>query len=153
MAKLEKLLDQAAPHLDAGETVLSAIEGSYEVERFGADSVRAGIFMATEKRVVFYAKKMTGYDLESFPYKGISSFERGKGMMGGTLKFHASGNSVSVKWIQSKNLDEFVTVVKQHMDEASRSPSPPPSEGRSGRSHGSVEQAGRTQRRRNPLRG
>ena len=34
----------------------------------GTDSVRKGSFIATDRRILFYAKKMGGYDLESFPY-------------------------------------------------------------------------------------
>ena len=125
MAKIDKLLEQAGPHLDEGESVLSAVEGAYEVERLGADSVRRGVLLATETRLVFYAKKLTGFDLESFPYKTVSSFERGKNINGGILKFHASGNSVSVKWIRSPNLDEFVTMVKGRIDEAHTASSAP----------------------------
>jgi hypothetical protein len=35
--------------------------------------------------VLFFAKKVGGYDLESYPYGNISSLEQGKTMMGGTL--------------------------------------------------------------------
>jgi Bacterial PH domain len=50
--------------------------------------------MATDDRVVFFAKKMGGYDLEVFPYKNITSIETGKGMGGHHVKFFASGNEV-----------------------------------------------------------
>jgi hypothetical protein len=78
MAKLEKLVEQVQTHLDEGEKVLVAVRGSYEIERMGQDSVRKGIFAATDHRLVFYAKKMTGYDFEVFPYENISSIEMGK---------------------------------------------------------------------------
>lgn len=118
MAKLDKLVAKASEHLDDGEEILEAVDGTYETEVMGTDSARAGVLLATDNRLLFYAKKMTGFELESFSYKTISSFERGKSMMGGTLKFHASGNSVSMKWISAKNLDEFVSTVKSKMDEA-----------------------------------
>ena len=124
MASLDKLVEQAKSHLDEGESVLLAIDGQYEVERFGADSIRSGVLIATERRLVFYAKKLTGYDLESFPYKTLSSFERGKNMMGGTLKFHSSGNTVSMKWIKASNLDDFVTVVRENMNAAQSTSAP-----------------------------
>ena len=71
----------------------------YETKIMGSDSVRKGILAATDRRMVFFAKKVGGYDLESFPYGNISSLEQGKNMMGGLLKFFASGNTVSMKWI------------------------------------------------------
>lgn len=66
----------------------------------GSDTVRTGIFLATDRRLVFYAKKMTGYDFESFPYASISSFEQSKNMMGYSFRFFASGNTVSMKCIK-----------------------------------------------------
>ena len=118
MAKIEKLVERASEHLDDDEQILEAVDGQYETERMGTDSSRAGVLIATDQRLLFYAKKMTGFELESFSYKTISSFERGKSMMGGSLKFHASGNSVSMKWITADNLDEFVSTVKSKMNEA-----------------------------------
>ena len=48
--------------------------------------------IATNKRLIFFAKKLTGFDLEVFPYKNISSFEMGKNLMGHHVSFFASGN-------------------------------------------------------------
>ena len=67
MAKRDKLLAGAAEHLDAGESVEAAVLGTYETEIAGSDSVRSGILIATDRRLVFFAKKVTGYELESFP--------------------------------------------------------------------------------------
>jgi hypothetical protein len=59
----------------------------------GSSTVRSGIFLATDRRLIFYAKKMGGYDFESFPYANVSSFEQSKGMMGHSMRFFASGNT------------------------------------------------------------
>jgi hypothetical protein len=66
---------------------------------------------ATNRRVVFYAKKLGGYDFESFPYENISSVERGKNMMGKTVTLYASGNKVHLKWIQDGDVDAFVRAI------------------------------------------
>ena len=123
MAKAEKNLEQLQPHLETGETVEAHVEGSYETKVMGTESVRKGILAATDRRMLFYAKKFTGYDLESFPYGNISSIEQGKNFMGGTLKFFASGNTASMKWIdvRKSNLGEFLTIVQRHVN-TSRSP-------------------------------
>jgi hypothetical protein len=99
MSKLNKLTKQAQAHMEPGETVLASVLGAYETKRLGQKSARNGILVATDQRVLFYAKKMGGYDLESFPYSNISSFEQSKGMMGHKIKMFASGNEVEVKWI------------------------------------------------------
>ncbi|MBT0995535.1 PH domain-containing protein [Cellulomonas sp. DKR-3] len=102
MAKIEKLLEQATDHLEAGEEVIAAVQGTYETKKMGNDWTRAGILIATQKRIVFYAKKMGGYDLESFPYDKVSSYEQSKSMMGHSVTFFASGNKVAMKWISDQ---------------------------------------------------
>ena len=116
MAKIDKLLEPARGHLDPGEQVLAAIQGTYETKIMGSDSVRAGILLATQTRIVFYAKKLGGYDLESFAYGNISSFEQSKGMMGHSVSFFASGNKVHMKWISDQAaMQVFVSTVKANL--------------------------------------
>jgi Bacterial PH domain/Short C-terminal domain len=116
VSKLDKLLGKAQEHLEEGEEVVAAVQGSYETKILGEDSVRTGIFAATNRRLVFYAKKMTGYDLEVFPYENISSIEMGKSMMGHHIKLFASGNEVRMKWIKDKDgVARFVNTVKDRM--------------------------------------
>ena len=116
VAKLDKLLTQAREHLDEGEDVVSAVQGTYETKIAGNDTVRKGAFIATDRRLVFYAKKLTGYDLESYPYDHISSIETGKGMMGHQITFFASGNKVHMKWIDAKqDVPGFISTVRARM--------------------------------------
>jgi hypothetical protein len=71
MAKLDKLLGQAQEHLEPGEQVLAAVEGTHEID----DLDRASIMVATDRRVFLYSKKLVGRYLQSLPYADISSFE------------------------------------------------------------------------------
>ena len=119
MGKLDKLVGQAREHLEQGEQVISAVLGTYEAKVLGQDSVRTGLLIATDHRVVFYAKKMGGYELESFPYSNISSFEQGKNMMGPNVTFFSSGNKVQVKWIKDGDVSEFVAAVRSRMGKSS----------------------------------
>lgn len=113
MAKIDKLLDQAKDHLEAGEEVVAAVQGTYETKKMGNDWTRPGVLMATQKRLVFYAKKMGGYDLESFSYDKVSSYEQSKSMMGHAVAFFASGNKVTMKWISdAAALQTFSDVVR-----------------------------------------
>ncbi len=121
MAKIDKLTEQAKAHLEPGEEICAAVQGTYETKIMGGDSLRTGSLIATDRRVVFYAKKLGGYELESFPYRNISSFEQGKNMMGHNVTFFASGNKVHMKWIKTdKELARFTEIVKAAM----RSPGP-----------------------------
>lgn len=116
MAKIDKLLEQAKPHLNPGEEVLASVFGAYETKILGKDSVRNGVLIATGNRIVFFAKKLGGYDIESFEYRHVSSFEQSKNMMGHTVQFFASGNKVSVKWIADKEaMAAFVALVREKL--------------------------------------
>jgi hypothetical protein len=119
MAKLDKLIEKAQEHLIEGEHNVAAVQGVYETKIMGNDTVRQGIFAATNKRLLFYAKKMTGYDLESFPYDHISSFEMSKGAMGHKMAFFASGNKVTMKWIQQGDVATFSNAVRSRMGKVS----------------------------------
>ncbi len=127
MAKLDKLTEKAKAHLEPGEEILAAVQGTYETKIMGSDSVRTGSLIATDRRLVFYAKKLGGYELESFPYGNISSFEQGKNMMGHNVTFFASGNKVHMKWIKTdKELALFTETVKAAMNGARSSGAPTP---------------------------
>ncbi len=76
---------------------------------------------------MFYAKKWAGYDLESFPYSNISSFEQSKGMMGHKIKMFASGNEVEVKWIKQGDIDLLMREVKSRL-KGSDAPAAPASD-------------------------
>lgn len=112
MASVSKLVTQARTHMKPDEGVLAWVAGTYETTIAGAESVRKGIILATTERVVFYAKKLGGYDLESFPYGNISSFEAGKNIMGHWFRFAASGNDVTLKWIQG-DVSQFAEAVRE----------------------------------------
>ncbi len=116
MAKKDKLLENAKIHLEPTEVIEAVVQGTYETTILGSDSVRSGILIAAQNRVVFYAKKLTGYELESFSYKSITSFEQSKDWMGHKIKFHSSGNNVSMKYISDlKDMQSFVACVKSHL--------------------------------------
>ncbi|MGY4689373.1 PH domain-containing protein [Salibacterium sp. K-3] len=110
--KLKKLTEKAKGHLDSDEKVLYKVLGAYETKVMGSESVRNGVLLATNQRLFFFAKKMTGHETESFPYSNISSFESGKGMLGHYMNFFASGNKVSMKWISDGDIDGFIKHIR-----------------------------------------
>jgi hypothetical protein len=125
MVKVEKMVEQAKVHLEPQETIRGAVLGAYETTIMGNNTVRNGVLLATDRRVVFYSKRLSGYDMESFPYGNISSFEQGKNMMGHNVTLYASGNKVHVKWIVSlPDLQNITAVVKQAMNAKHVQPSP-----------------------------
>lgn len=116
MASKKKNIEHATrDQLKDDETVVYALSGVYETKSLGSDTIKNGVLIATENRIVFYAKRFTGYDSESFKYSNISSIETGKKMMGSTITFYASGNKVSMKWIQEPDYQDFVEYVEDRI--------------------------------------
>lgn len=116
MTKIKSLLKQAEEHFDDGEYALQTVFGQYETTVLGTESIRGGIFIATNQRLLFYAKKFIGYEIESFLYKNISSLEMGKNLLGHYVSFFASGNSAKMKWISDGDTRAFVDAVKTQME-------------------------------------
>lgn len=124
MAVSERVLRRAGEHLEEGEQVLGAVLGAYETTRLGMDAVRNGVLLATDRRVVMFGKRRGGFELESFPYEHISSFEQGRTLMGSTIRMFASGNTVEVKYVNDRRaMAELVGVVKSRMGRSSHSAS------------------------------
>lgn len=115
--KISKQLKFANEHLEPGEKIIEGVFGAYETKSLGSDTVKNGIFLATDRRLFFYGKRTFGFDSESFPYSNISSIEFGKKAMGYTLSFYASGNKVNMKWINSGDVSSLVEYVKVKMNE------------------------------------
>jgi hypothetical protein len=121
MANARTLMEQAKAHLLAGEQVLAFVQGVYEARFGGNKTVRNGVMIATTHRLVMFGKRLGGFDLESFPYENISSFEQGRGFSGGKVKFFASGNEVHFKWIRDH--DSLARVVEIVLGRMGKQPS------------------------------
>lgn len=122
MAGYNSNLKAVASHLDEGESIVASCFGAYETKIMGQDSVRNGVFLATEKRVVFFAKKLMGYDLESFPLSKVSAIEMSKGLMGKSIALKMSGNDAKIKWINKGDPEALVNFVREHMGEKPATP-------------------------------
>lgn len=131
--RADKLVERASEHLEDGEVLLAWVMGVYESELLGTNVPRNGLLMATDRRLLFYGRKLAGYDFESFPYENVSSFEQGRNFHGGYAHFFASGNRVEVKWVQKRrDLDELVKQVKARMGRRGAPPAAPTAAGPAG---------------------
>ena len=90
--------------------------GAYETEIMGRPSLRNGVLLATDRRLVFFAKKLTGFDMEALPYDKISSLEAGKNVMSRKVTFFASGNKAAMKWIKEGAVDAFIATVREQSE-------------------------------------
>ena len=122
MAGYNSNLSAVGQHLDEGENIIESCFGAYETKIMGSDSVRNGVFLVTEKRVVFFGKKLMGYDMESFPLSKVSAIEMSKGLMGKSIAMKMSGNDAKMKWIQKGNPEGVVNYVRENMGEKVAAP-------------------------------
>ncbi|MCP3764307.1 PH domain-containing protein [Domibacillus sp. A3M-37] len=75
------------------------------------DTLRNGVFIATDRQVFFFCKKMIGFETESFPLSNISSVEISKGLSGHKINIVASGNKAEMSMINRGQVKEFVEFV------------------------------------------
>ena len=76
--KIDKLLELAKAHFDADEEPLSTVQGFYDTKTSGGGRKRNGILVVTNLRMIFFAKKLGGFDFEAFSYGSLSSIFVGR---------------------------------------------------------------------------
>jgi hypothetical protein len=97
--------------MEPGEDSEAAILGVYVTSQIGRKSARRGVMIATDRRVVFYSKKLGGYEFEVFPYPTISSIKGGRGLLGAHVTIHAAGNRAYMKRIRNGAIHRFTDTV------------------------------------------
>ena len=117
MAGYKKNLKNLEEHLDQDETVQFSCFGLYDTTSLGAETWRNGVLAATNKRVIFFAKKLFGFDLETFPLSKISAIEFSKGFWGKKMNLTMSGNTAKLKMINHGDPEELVNYVRENMGE------------------------------------
>jgi len=105
------LLDVAKQHLN-GEKVKYHLKGLYKSEMLGFDKHREAVLVVTDKQVFLYCQKFTGFESESIPFSTITSLEVGKGFTGHKVKVISTNNTVELIYINSNQVNDFVTYVK-----------------------------------------
>jgi hypothetical protein len=112
MTNLRQLHELVLEHLDRGEHILHSVFGCYETTSMGRKAIRNGAFFATNMRLIFYGKRIFGFDIEIFPYEKISSIEFGKGLTGHRIRFVTSGNDVRMTMINVGDIDAFTQYMR-----------------------------------------
>ena len=116
--KIDRLVELAKPHFESDEEPLSAVEGFFATKTASGGGKRTGIIVATNRRMIFYAKKMGGFDFEAFSYRDLSSITSKKTWMGHHVSFFVSGNECRMKWIQAGDVQELVDLVRERITDA-----------------------------------
>ena len=73
--------------LHDNETIIYAIFGAYKTKSLGKNKTWCS--STTDERIIFCAKRLSGYDSEIFHYSKISTFELSKILMWNTISFYS----------------------------------------------------------------
>jgi hypothetical protein len=115
MATFRSLIEAAQAHMEPGEDSEAAILGVYVTNQIGRKSARRGVMIATDRRVVFYSKKLGGYEFEVFPYPTISSIKGGRGLLGAHVTLQTAGNRAYMKRIRNGAINRFTDTVSSRI--------------------------------------
>jgi hypothetical protein len=122
MAGYQANLEALNSHLDAVESVLVSCYGVYDTKSLGSKTVKNGVMVATAKRVIQFGRRLSGFNLETFPLQKITAIEVSKGFMGKRIVIRMSGNESEVKWITQGDPDGLVALVREKMAASFASP-------------------------------
>jgi hypothetical protein len=97
------------------ETILGAVQGHY--------NDRAGLLVATQRRVIFVDKGWASLRVEDFPYANITSIQYSTGMVFGEIIIFASGNKARITQLAKAETVAFADLARNHINQLS-APSP-----------------------------
>lgn len=115
MAKnLDALRTDMQGHLNAGEQLEAAISGMYLSKIFGNKAARKGNLIATSQRLVFYAKGITGYELDSHPYPEINNLETQRSLGTWQLRFTTARTTYHLRYAKGE-VEAFAQLVRSRI--------------------------------------
>lgn len=120
VASLDKMVSKASERLEPGEVVIVSVLGISKRLSTDAEFQKPAVLMATDRRVMLYAKDLMGQAFESYRYGDITStmIMNGKALQGGEATFSVAGNAASVYRIRKGDLELFERTVREHMESA-----------------------------------
>jgi hypothetical protein len=120
VGRLAELLEESRGHLQPGEEPFSAVAaawGVYARRTLGTRRVAhgVGVVLATDRRILLYARKHGGYELQSIPYAEVSWLGPAKTVTGATIRFRASGGDVRVRLLEADDLPRLVEAIQPRL--------------------------------------
>lgn len=115
--KQQKEIDQAKHVLTEGENVLDVTTGMGKVKRLGSETRRNGALIITDRRVIFFTKKMGGYEMSDHVYSMLTSVDYKKGMMTGNVNLSASGDHYHISLVPKDDVERVAQCIRSQMAE------------------------------------
>lgn len=93
------------------ENIAGAIQGHY--------NDRAGLLVATQRRLIFIDKGWASLRVEDFPYDKITSIQYSTGMVFGEIIIFASGNKARISQLAKAETVAFADLARNHVNRLS----------------------------------
>ena len=121
MAMSEKqratLVTPVQRHLDPDEQVVDVSIGALHGQRpKGRDRARPATVVVTDRRVVFFRRKLAGYDLQSLDLGRIVAVDHGQGLTTGELRLTtATGDVTRVTSVPKDDVERLAGALRQRL--------------------------------------
>ncbi|HSW85350.1 MAG TPA: PH domain-containing protein [Candidatus Saccharimonadales bacterium] len=113
--KQQKEINKAKRVLAQGETILDVTTGIGTVRRMGQQQKRYGVLLVTDRRVIFFTKKLGGYEMSDHVYGLLTSVDYKKGMIKGNLNLSASGDHYHISQIPKNDVERLAQRIRAQM--------------------------------------
>lgn len=121
MAMSEKqratLVEPVQRHLDPGEQIVDVTIGAlHERHGRGKDRARASTVVITDRRVVFFRRRLGGYDLRSIELARVVDVDHAQGLTTGELRLTASTGEVTrVTSMPKEDVERIAVGLRQRL--------------------------------------
>lgn len=119
----QNLVKAAQRALMEGEEVVDATMGVLQFRGVR----RTGVVIVTDRRLVLFARKAFGYEVQDFAYGLLTSVDYKKGLTAGSLVVRASGSASHVFNIPRSEGEQIAQLIRQRMALAHEGPPIPTS--------------------------
>lgn len=81
-----------------------------------------GVIVLTDRRVLFYLKRLVGAQTEDFPLSKISSIDYKSGMLMGEITIYTSGQKATIKNVEKAIGKQIVDAVRNQISQPTETP-------------------------------
>lgn len=113
--KQRKEIEKARRVLAEDEEVLDVTTGMGKVRRMGDETKRNGALIVTDRRVIFFTKKLGGYEMSDHVYGLLTSVDYKKGMAFGNINLSASGDHYHISMIPKNDVERVAKTIRSQM--------------------------------------
>lgn len=110
-----QLIRNASHILVEGEEVVDVTVGIAEVKRNGLTKRRRATVLVTDRRVIIYSKRLSGYDVQDYSFSRLAGVDDHRGLMSGQLNLRASGGSADIWQVYRPDVTRVAQLIRDRI--------------------------------------